>query len=163
MGNFRQKLGEGVSEVKERSSETIENGEQMDREAEEISSILDGITLQDSEDIESIDRAAEGYQDSFDTAFESDIESAGDEISEQGEQINEEASAELENVESGISSLEEAGGRSEIGKENAESAADSLEGSADEYEGIMENATDIVSDTQQSIQNLKNDLSGVFG
>ena len=60
MGNFKQKLGEGVTEIKERSSETIESGEQMTNEAEQISSILDGITLQDSEDVESIEGAAEG-------------------------------------------------------------------------------------------------------
>ena len=162
MGNYKQKLGEGVSEIKERSSETVESGEQMTNEAEQISSILDSITLQDSEDIESIERAAEGYQGSFDSAFESDVESAGDDISEQGEQINEEAGAELENVESGISSLEDAGGISEIGKENAESAASSLESSAGEYEGIIDNSTDIISDTQQSIQSLKSDLSGIF-
>ena len=162
MGNYKQKLGEGVTEIKEKSNETLESGDQMTNEAEQISSILDGITLQDSEDVESIEGAAEGYQGSFDAAFESDIESAGDEISEQGEQINEEAGAELENVESGISSLENAGGVSEIGKENAESAASALEGSASEYEGIIDNSTDIVSDTQQSIQSLKSDLSGIF-
>ena len=42
MGNYKQKLGEGVSEIKERSSETVESGEQMTNEAEQISAL--GIT-----------------------------------------------------------------------------------------------------------------------
>ena len=49
-----------------------------------------------------------------------------------------------------------------VGKENAENAASALEGSAGEYEGIIDSSTDIVSDTQQSIQSLKSDLSGIF-
>ena len=163
MGSFREKKREGIKEMQENSSETTEMGSEMTEQADQINSILESIDLQDEEDVQAISETGRAYQASFDSAFSEQVESAGGEIEQQGEQIKGETERELDNVRSGISKLEQAGGISDIGRDAAEAGSSSLEGSAGEYEDIISETDNVVDDTKQQIQNLKNNLSGIFG
>lgn len=163
MGNFKSKLGEGINRAKENSREATETGSGMIEQADQISAILDGIDLQDSEDIQAISDTGNAYQSSFDGAFSEQVETMGAEVSEQIEQVSGEADDELGNVRSGISKLEQASSISEIGREAGDSGAAKLEGSAEGYESIITDAEDVNDTTQQEIQSLKSDLASIFG
>ena len=163
MGNFREKGHEGIREMQENSRETTELGSEMTEQASEINAVLEGIDLQDEEDVEAISDTASSYQNSFDSAFSEQVETAGEQIEQQGEQIRGEMEGELDNVHSGIRKLEQAGGISEIGRDAAQAGSAKLEGSAQEYEGIISDAEGVVSETEQQIQSLKSNLSGIFG
>lgn len=163
MGNFKSKLGEGVNIIKENSKEATDIGGEMTEQADQINAILESIDLQDSEDIQAMSDTGNAYQSSFDSAFSEQVETKGAEVSEQSEQVSGEADGELSNVRSGISKLEQASSISEIGKEAGDSGAAKLEGSAEEYESIITDAESVADTTQQEIQNLKSNLSGIFG
>lgn len=163
MGNFKSKLGEGINEIRENSKEATDIGSEMTEQAEQINAILESIDLQDSEDIQAVSDTGNAYQSSFDGAFSEQVETKGTEISEQSEQVSGEAGGELSNVRSGISKLEQASSISEIGKEAGESGAARLEESAEDYESIITDAENVADTTQQEIENLKNNLSRIFG
>lgn len=163
MGNFKSKLGEGVNKIKENSKEATDIGSEMTEQADQINAILESIELQDSEDIQAVSDTGSTYQSSFDSSFSEQVETKGAEVSEQSEQISGETNSELGNVRSGISKLEQASSISEIGKEAADSGAAKLEGSAEEYESIISDAENVSDTTQQEIQDLKNNLSKIFG
>lgn len=163
MGSFREKTREGVKEVQENSRETTELGSAMVEKAEQINSVLESIELQDEEDVEAVRDTGSSYQGSFDSAFSEQVETAGAEIERQGEQIQEAAESELENVRSGIGKLEQAGGISEIGRDAADAGCSRLEGSAGEYESIISDVEGAVDESNQHIDSLKSQLSGLFG
>lgn len=163
MGSFREKNREGVKEMQKNSRETTELGSEMTEQADQINAVLESIELQDEEDVKAISETGRSYQNSFDSAFSEQVESAGQEIEQQGEQIRETNEGELENVKSGISKLERAGGISDIGRNAAKTGRSKLEGSAREYEDIISDAEGVVDETKQQIESLKNNLSGIFG
>lgn len=163
MGRFKEKGHEGIKEMQENSRETTELGAEMTEQANEINTVLEGVELQDAEDVEAISDTASSYQSSFDSAFSEQVETAGEQIEQQGEQIRGEMEGELDNVRSGISKLEQVGGISEIGRDAAEAGSARLEGSAQEYEGIISDAEGVVNETEQQLQSLKSNLSGIFG
>ena len=163
MGSFKEKNREGVGEIRENSRKTTELGTEMTEQADQINAVLESIDLQDEEDIQAISDTSSSYQSSFDSAFSEQVESAGQEIEQQGGQIRETAGGELENVKSGIGKLEQAGSISDIGRDAADSGRAGLEGSAAEYEDIISDAEAVVDETQQQIESLKNNLSGIFG
>lgn len=163
MGSFREKNREGIKEMQENSRETTELGSEMTEQADQINAVLESIELQDEEDVQAISETGRSYQNSFDSAFSEQVETAGQEIEQQSEQIKEATGEELENVRSGISKLEQAGGISDIGRDAAEAGRSKLEGSAGEYEGIISDAEGVVDETKQQIESLKNNLSGIFG
>ena len=163
MGNFRETNRKAVEDIREHSRETTEVGSDMTDKANEIKSILEGINLQDNEDVNAIKETSGSYQRSFDGAFNEQVETASEQIEQQGEQIQETAGAELENVRSGIESLNRAAGVSEIGRDAAESGRSSLESSAGEYEGIISDAEGVVNETKQEVESQKNNLSNIFG
>ena len=101
MGGFKNRQYEGLREVQENSEQTKELGSEMTEDAEEISSILEGINLQDDEDMEHISDTKSGYQGSFDAAFDSEIESLTTDIEQTGEGIRSEIGTEMENVSEG--------------------------------------------------------------
>lgn len=163
MGSFREKNREGVKEMQENSRETTELGSEMTEQADQINAVLEGIELQDEEDVQAISETGHSYQGSFDIAFNGQVESAEQEIEQQSEQIKEAAEVELENVRSGISKLEQAGRISDIGLDAAEAGRSKLEGSDEEYGGIISDAEGVIDETKQQIETLKNNLSGIFG
>lgn len=163
MGSFREKNREGVQEMRENSRETVDLGSEMTEKAEQINSLLESIELQDEEDIQGMGETGHLMQQSFDSAFSEQVESAGQEVEQQGEQVRGETEGELENVRSGIDKLEQAGGISEIGREAAAEGRSRLEGSAGEYEDIISDAESVVDETKEQIASLKNNLSGIFG
>ena len=163
MGNFKETKHEGVKEAGERSKMKIEEGSGQLAEATEVRAILEGITLQDCEDMESIESTEDSYQTSFDAEFSEKIEIAAEEIEGQSEMLKAETDAELENVETSINQLEQAGSITEIGREAAETGQARLEGSAKEYEGISTEAETVKTETEQQVESLKDRLSEVFG
>jgi hypothetical protein len=163
MGSFREKNREGIKEMQENSRETTELGSEMTEQADQINAVLESIELQDEEDVQAISETGRSYQSSFDSAFNEQVETAGQEIERQGEQIKEATGEELENVRSGISKLEQAGGISDIGRDAAEAGRSKLEGSAGEYEGIISDTEGVVDETKRQIESLKNNLSSIFG
>lgn len=163
MGNFREKNHEGVKEMQENSRETSEIGSEMTEQALEINAILESIDLQDNEDVQAISETGRSYQSSFDGAFSEQVETSGQEIQSQGEQISDTVNTELKNVQNGIGKLEQAGGISEIGQGAADTGSSKLEGSAEEYEQILSYAKSIAKETQQHVEEMKNNLSKIFG
>lgn len=163
MGNFKSKLGEGINKIKENSKEATDIGSEMTEQADQINAILESIDLQDSEDVQAMSDTGRAYQSSFDGAFSEQVETKGAEVAEQSEQVAGEAGDELSNVRSGISKLEQASQVSEIGSEAGDSGAAKLEGSAEDYETVISDAEGVADTTQQEIQNLKSNLSGIFG
>lgn len=163
MGNFKSKLGEGITKIRENSKEATDIGSEMTEQADQINAILESIDLQDSEDIQAMSDTGRAYQSSFDGAFSEQVETKGAEVAEQSEQVAGEADDELSNVRSGISKLEQASQVSEIGREAGDSGAAKLEGSAEDYETVISDAEGVADTTQQEIQNLKSNLSGIFG
>lgn len=163
MGNFKSKLGEGINKIKENSKEATDIGSEMTEQADQINAILESIDLQDSEDVQAMSDTGRAYQSSFDGAFSEQVETKGAEVAEQSEQVAGEAGDELSNVRSGISKLEQASQVSEIGREAGDSGAAKLEGSAEDYETVISDAEGVADTTQQEIQNLKSNLSGIFG
>ena len=132
MGSFKERGRSGLGEIRERSGETTEQGSEMTEQAAEIRSVLDGIELQDEEDVRAGGATERASQSSLDGAFHQEVEEAGQEIQRQGEQLKDTMGDELERVRSGISSMEQAGGISEIGRDAAEAGRSRLEGSAGE-------------------------------
>ena len=163
MGSFKERGRSGLGEIRERSGETTEQGSEMTEQAAEIRSVLDGIELQDEEDIRAVDDTERAYQSSFDGAFHQEVEEAGQEIQRQGEQLKDTMGDELERVRSGISSMEQAGGISEIGRDAAEAGRSRLEGSAGEYQDIITETEQTSDETQQKIESLKSRLGSIFG
>jgi hypothetical protein len=163
MGSFKEKSREGIREMRENSLEATEIGTGMLEQAEEINAILESIELLDDEDMQAIDKAEQGYGQSFDNAFEEQVETAEREIENQGEQIQETVDSEIDNVNSGISKLEQAEGVSDIGREAAEGGESDLERSKSEYEQISADAVDVVDEVQEQINALKSNLGSVFG
>lgn len=163
MGSFKEKNREGVNEMKENSKEATDLGTEMNSQAEQINSILEGIDLQDEEDTQAIEGAGHSYQESFNGAFSEQVEPAGQEVEQKGEQISSEVEGELDNVKSAMESLSEASGISDIGSDAAEGARSQLENSSSEYGDIISEAQEVAKDTQQQIESLKGDLSGIFG
>ena len=163
MGSFKNKCMESVKEMQENSRETTDLGGEMQEQAEQINQVLDGIQLQDDEDISAVSDTKGSYQKSFDSAFTEQVETAGQEIETQGEQLRSEISAEQGNVRSGIQSMERAGGVSEIGRDAADAGRNKLEQSEREYEGIANDAERVVDDTAQKIEQLKSSVNRVFG
>ncbi len=163
MGGFKNKQYEGLKEVQENSEQTKEVGTEMTEDAEEISSILEGINLQDEDDMESISETKSGYSGSFDTAFASQVEMATRDIEKTGEGIQSEVGAEMENVSEGISALQDAEGISEIGSENAEGGKAGLEQSKAEYQEIFDDTAETTSDIRGVVDDLGSRLEGLFG
>ena len=163
MGRFKEKGHEGIRELQERTGEASDVGQEMIEQAGEINSILEGIDLQDEEDVQGIEQTGKQMQSSFDTAYTEKVEKAGEEIRDEGEQLKESMGEELENVRSGISQLEQAGGVSEIGREAADAGKGRLEQSAGEYEGIISDAEGVLDEAQQKIEQMKGDLGNIFG
>lgn len=62
MGSFKNSLREGLAEVKETSEQTKEVGNEMTDDSEEIKGILEGITLNDDEDVEGVSDTKAQYQ-----------------------------------------------------------------------------------------------------
>lgn len=163
MGNFKETQREGLRETSERSQMKIEEGSGQVGEATEVRAILEGITLQDSEDMEAIENTEDSYQTSFDNAFTENIETVAEEIEEQSEMLKTETNTELENVDASIGQLEQAGAVTEVGREVAETGQVQLEKSAQEYEGISTEAENVKNETEQQIESLKDRLGEVFG
>lgn len=163
MGGFKNKHMDSVKEMQENSRETTDLGSEMQEEAEQINQTLDGIQLQDEEDIAAVSDTKGSYQKSFDTAFSDRVESAGEEIEQQSEQIQDMVGAEKENVREGIQSMERAGGISEIGREAADAGESRLEQSQREYENIATNAEQVSDDATKKIEQLKNSVNRIFG
>lgn len=162
MGSFREKNREGVREMRENSRETVDMGSDMTEKAEQILALLKSIELQDEEDVQGIGETGHLMQQSFDSAFSEQVESAGQEIEQQGEQIRGEMEGELENVRSGISKLEQAEGISDIGREAAAEGRSRLEGSEKESEDIISESEDVVAETEAQIEAFENILVGLF-
>ncbi|MCL2672283.1 MAG: hypothetical protein FWF10_09665 [Clostridiales bacterium] len=163
MGNFKNKGMESVKEMRENSRETTDLGSEMQEKAEQINQILEGIQLQDDEDVSAVGDTKGSYQKSYDSAFSDQVETAGLEIEKQGEQLRSEIGAEQENVRRGIQSMERAGGVSEIGRDAADAGRSRLEQSEREYEGIASDAERVADETAQKIEQLKNSVSRIFG
>lgn len=163
MGGFKNRQYEGLREVQENSEQTKELGSEMTEDAEEISSILEEINLQDDEDMENISDTKSGYQGSFDAAFDSEIESVTTDIEQTGEGIRSEIGTEMENVSEGISALENAEGISEIGQESAESGRSGLEQSNAEYQEISDDTKETTENLRGIVEDLGSRLEGLFG
>ena len=163
MGSFKNKGMESVKEMQESSRETTDLGSEMQNQAEQINQVLDGINLQDDEDISAVSDTKGSYQKSFDSAFSEQVETAGQEIESQSEQLRSEISAEQGNVRSGIQSMERASGVSEIGRDAADAGRSKLEQSEREYEGIAGDAERVADDTSKKIEQLKNNVNRIFG
>ena len=163
MGRFKETSREGVKETQEKGRKGIETGNDMNQKAENIKSILDGISLQDEDDTKAVRDTGHSYQENFNSAFSERVESVGNEVEQKTENIKGTVNSELGNVRTGISSLERASGVSDIGRQAAETGRASLEKSAGEYERIINDAESVKSETVQQIQSQKSKISSIFG
>lgn len=162
MGAFKETQREGLREINENSRETIDVGTEMKESADEINAVLESINLQDDEDIQGVREAKSSYQGSFDTAYNDQVETAGEQIEEKGEQLADEVNNEIGNVRDGIEKYNEAGGVSEIGRDAATEGASKLEQSESEYEEIVSEEQETVENMREQINQLKSELGGVF-
>ena len=162
MFDFKNPQRERVQETREQAKRTAELGAQIAEQGERTNELLKSIEVQDSEDQSGIDTAIDGYGDSYNTAFDTQVEQPKDEIVEKDAVIETEVNNEITHVDDGIDKMRQAEGVSDIGSDVASEGGSRLESSKQEYEGIVSDAQENANEIEERVNTLINHVHSLF-
>jgi len=164
MGNRKSGMLEKIKEGQEVGNEAKDRAEETKGEGSEVRRLLDSMNRDiDEDDISAIDAAESGYKGDFDVAFSSEVDTKAADSVRIEKVVDESANMERNKVEGIRAKFEQLEGTSDIGQKNADTGRMSMEQSAREYESFSEQAEEVEQDVNESINNLRKQLDGIFG
>lgn len=153
-----------LEQTKEKFENISETGDEVVSKAEQVDAIFDTTDFEglDSEDIAAKDSAIDGYKTDFDSALDEQIINPTNEVKGEAGSNVEQLLDYKNRVDEAREKFEQAAGVSEIGSQNSEQAGSQMEISSMEYEQIIEQNNSAIEKAEQSVQEKRNLLGGLF-